>query len=364
MSSRSQEAVIVERFRIVQIAEEESVTEAARRGECSRTTVYKLVARYRRGGLLALANRPRGPRAPVPEEVAELVVALKTGGPHRSSTKIQQVLEERYEIRLSRQSIWRVLSARGLARVEDPEPIVRFARPQPNQLWQMDLKEDVRFPFGKAHLLLAVDDASRYCVGGVWMGDKREVTVLGALAHLLERQGLPEAILTDRARCFFGAPTRQRGLSTYQLALEALGVQACFAKPYKPRTKGKIEKLIQFVERDFIWEVRHQVRTLPELQRRWEEWCEWYDRRRPHSSLGERPPAHCYRPSPRPAPRELRRLLAVEEIRTVRRDATIAIAGRSLAVPPELIRKHVAVRLLGQDIVIEHAGHTVATYTR
>lgn len=358
------DAVIAERFKIVQIAEEESVSEAARRGECSRTTVYKLVARYRRGGLAALANRPRGPRLPVPEEVAELVVALKTGAQHRSSTKVQQLLEERYDIRLSRQSIWRVLSARGLARIVDPEPIVRFARPLPNQLWQIDLKEEVRFPFGKAHLLLAVDDASRYCVGGVWMTDKREATVLGALAQLLERQGLPEAILTDRAPCFYGAPTRHRGLSTYQLALEMLGVTASFAKPYKPRTKGKIEKLIQFVERDFIWEVRDQVGSLPQLQARWEEWCEWYDRRRPHSSLGERPPAHYYQASRHPAPLELRRLLAVEEIRTVRRDATIAVGGRSFSVPPELIRKHVAVRLLGPDIIIEHAGRTVAAYTR
>lgn len=363
MPSR-QEAVIAERFRIVQIAEEESVTEAARRGECSRTTVYKLVARYRQGGLLALANRPRGPRPPVAEEVVELVVALKTGAHHRSSTKLQRLLEERYGMRLSRQSIWRILSAKGLARIEDPEPVVRFARPQPNQLWQMDLKEDVRFPFGKAHLLLAVDDASRYCVGGVWMADKREATILGALAHLLEHHGLPEAILTDRATCFFGAPTRHRGLSTYQLALETLGVQTWFAKPYKPRTKGKVEKLIQFLERDFIWEVRDQVRTLSELQAGWEDWCEWYDRRRPHSSLGQLPPAHSYRPSRRPAPLALRRLLAVEEIRTVRRDATIAVAGRSLPVPPELIRKHVAVRLLGGEITIEHAGHTVATYTR
>jgi hypothetical protein len=44
----------------------------------------------------------------------------------------------------------------------DPEPRVRFARPQPNVLWQMDLKEDVRFPFGKAHLLCAMDDATRF----------------------------------------------------------------------------------------------------------------------------------------------------------------------------------------------------------
>jgi transposase InsO family protein len=359
-----QEARVVERFRIIEVAEAESVTEAGRRFGCSRTTVYKLIARYREGGLRALMNRPRGPREPIPEEVVELVVELKASAPHRATSKVQQLLEERWGIRLSRQSIWRILSARGLARIMDPEPLVRFERPQPNALWQMDFKEDVVFPFGKAHLLCAVDDASRYCVGGVWIPDKKEPTVLGALAAILERAGLPEAILTDRDTLFYGPATRQTGLTTYQLGMEALGVKTSFAKAYKPRTKGKIEKFIGFLERNFIWEIKDQVKDLPDLQARWEGWFGWYDHRRPHASLGDRPPAHRYQAPRRAAPPELRQLLQVEVSRLVRRDATISLRGRRFAMPPELMGKHVWVGLLGDDIVIEHAGRTVATYTR
>ena len=194
MAFLRQEARVIERFRIIEVAEAESVTEAARRLGCSLTTVYKLLGRYREGGLRALMNRPRGPREPIPEEVVDLVVELKASAPHRATSKVQQLLEERYGLRLSRQSIWRILSARGLARIMDPEPLVRFQRPQPNQLWQMDLKEAVVFPFGKAHLLYALDDASRFCVGGVWIRDKKEPTVLGALAQILEQAGLPKAM--------------------------------------------------------------------------------------------------------------------------------------------------------------------------
>jgi transposase InsO family protein len=364
MAFLKQEARVVERFRIVEVAEAESVTEAARRYRCSRTTVYKLVARYRDGGLKALMNLPRGPREPIPEDVVELVVELKASGPHRASSKVRQLLAERHGIELSRQSIWRILSARGLARIQDPEPLVRFERPHPNALWQMDFKEDVVFPFGKAHLLAAVDDASRYCVGGRWIADKREATVLGALASMLERSGLPEAILTDRDTIFFGPATRRTGLTTYQLGMEALGVKAIFAKAYSPRTKGKIEKFIGFLERDFIWEVKHSVRSLAELQTRWEHWCRWYDHRRPHASLGDLPPAHRYRACHRAAPAELRKLLQVETSRLVRRDATISLRGQRFAVPPEFMGKHVWVGLLGDDITIEHAGQTIASYTR
>lgn len=364
MAFLRQEARVVERFRIIEVAETESVTEAARRFDCSRTTVYKLLGRYREGGLRALMNRPRGPQEPIPEKVVELVVELKTCAPHRATSKVRQLLSERYGILLSRQSIWRILSSRGLARIMDPEPLVRFARPQPNQLWQMDLKEDVRFPFGKAHLLCAVDDASRFCVGGVWIRDKKEPTVLGALAQILEQAGLPEAMLTDRDTIFYGPATRQTGLTTYQLGMEAVGVKTSFARAYKPRTKGKVEKFIGFLQRDFIWEVKDQVHSLPELQARWEQWRQWYCQRRPHASLGDLPPAHRYRASRRAAPAELRKLLQVEISRLVRRDATISLRGQRFPVPPDLMGKHVWVGLLGDDIVIEHAGRTVATYSR
>ena len=63
MASLRQEATVIARLRIIEVAERESVAEAARRFDCSRTTVYGLLARYRRGGLLALVNQPRSPRS-------------------------------------------------------------------------------------------------------------------------------------------------------------------------------------------------------------------------------------------------------------------------------------------------------------
>ena len=108
-------------------------------------------------------NQPRGPRKPIPEEVIELVVELKTCAPHRATSRVRQLLSERYGIRLSRQSIWRILSAWNLARIMDPELLVHFEQPQPNALWQMDFKEGVRFRFGKAHLLCVLARIADEC---------------------------------------------------------------------------------------------------------------------------------------------------------------------------------------------------------
>jgi transposase InsO family protein len=359
-----QEARVIERFQVIELARREGVTAAAREFECSRTTVYQLLARYERGGLQGLLNRPRGPRSPINPQVAEMIVELKVNHPHRSTAKIQLILDEEYGWPVSRQTIWRVLSGRGLARLVEQEPLRRFERPQPNQLWQMDLKEDVRISTGKAHLLAVVDDASRFCLGGEWIPNKREPAVLGALANVLGRWGLPEAILTDRGTVFYGPATRRAGLTTYQLALETLGMRAVFARAYKARTKGKVEKFIQTVKHDFLRELKLEEISLPELNACWQKWVSWYNERRPHSSLGNLPPAHRFRASQRPAPRELKQLLQVEVMRKVNRDATISLNRQQYPVPPELIGRHVWVGMLGDTITIEHSGRTVATYTR
>jgi transposase InsO family protein len=358
-----QEGRIVERLRIIEAAGREGISAAARAHECSRSTVYKLIARHQEGGLEGLANRPRGPREPVAEELVELIVAFKAAGLHRSTSKVQQLVEEASGLRISRQSVWRVLSERGLARVIDPTPLVRFERPAPNQLWQMDLKEDVATPAGKAHLLTMIDDASRFCLGGEWIASKAEPAVLGALATVLRHWGLPEAILTDRAAVFYGPATRQAGLTTYQLALEAMGVKASFAKAYKPRTKGKIEKFIQLVIHDFLWELADQAPRVADLNRLWHAWLPWYNERRAHSSIGDLPPAHRYQAPRRAAPIELERLLRVEVCRKVGRDCTISVRGHRYEVPANLIGRHVWVGLLGSTLTIEHAGTTIATYT-
>ena len=362
MKNRRQEGAALARYRVVQTAEEEGISAAARKHGCARSTVQRLVRRYREGGLWALCNRPRGAREPIRPETEELIVELKIALPERSSEKIRRLMAELGQP-VSRQTVWRVLSARGLARVQEREPLHRFAWSQPHDLWQLDLMEDERVAFGKVHLVAALDDHSRFCVGGQFVSRKGEAEILGALAGFLRRQGLPAALLTDRAVCFFGGRDLPSGMTNYQLGLSALGIRAAFAAPYKPRTKGKIEKFFSFVQRDFLAEVRDQVSSLEDLNARLAEWLDWYNRRRPHASLSQGPPARHYRASSRPAPAELDSLLAVESSRRVARDATIAFRGKRLAVPPDYLGQHVWLQLLGEQLTIRANNKTIAQYS-
>jgi transposase InsO family protein len=264
---------------------------------------------------------------------------------------------------VSRQTVWRALSERGLARVQEREPLRRFVHSQPNDLWQLDLMEDEQTACGKVHLVAALDDHSRFCVGARFVRRKSQVQMLGALAAFLEQWGLPTAVLTDRAVMFFGTQELPSGMTSYQLALDALGIRAGFAAPYKPRTKGKVEKFFSFVQRDFLDEVRDSVVSLDDLNERLQQWLQWYNHQRPHASLAEGTPARHYRASRRSAPDNLRSVLAVEQPRRVGRDAHISFQGTRLPVPAEYLGQRVWLQLLGDHITITAGNKTIARYS-
>lgn len=338
------------------------MSQAARRYGCARSTVQRLVRRYEAGGIEALCNQPRGARLPIAQEVREAIVELKLGRPSRSAEKIRRLMEE-LDLPVSRQTVWRVLSERGLARVQEREPLRRFVHSQPNDLWQLDLMEDEQTACAKVHLVAALDDHSRFCVGARFVRRKGEADVLGALAAFLSRWGLPAAILTDRAVSFFGTQELPSGMTTYQLALGALGIRPAFAAPYKPRCKGKIERFFSFVQRDFLAEVRDSVVSLEELNARLHQWVDWYNQRRPHASLAQGTPAHHYRASRIPAPRNLHSLLAVEQPRRVGRDSAIAFRGKRLPVPAKYLGQRVWLQLLGDDLKVTLNNQTIAHYS-
>ena len=362
MRNRRREAAALARWHVVQTAEEKGVSGAAREHGVARSTVQRLVHRYRVGGLKALCTKPRGARPAIAQQVRELIVDLKVALPSRSGEKIRRLMEE-LEQPVSRQTVWRVLSERGLARRQEAEPLRRFVHRQPNDLWQLDLMEDEQTGCGKVHLVAAIDDHSRFCVGARFVRRKGEADVLGALASFLGRWGLPAAVLTDRAVSFFGTQELPSGMTTYQLGLGALGIRAAFAAPYKPRTKGKVEKFFSFLQRDFLAEVRDSVRSLEELNARLQEWVDWYNQRRPHASLAQGTPAQHYRPSRTGAPANLDSLLAVEQSRRVGRDSAIAFRGKRLAVPPQYLGQHVWLQLLGDELKITANNLTIAQYS-
>jgi transposase InsO family protein len=130
-------------------------------------------------------------------------------------------------------------------------------------------------------LLTIVDEFTRECLS-IDVGRKlKSEDVLARLTDLFVRRGLPEHIRPDSGPEFTSKRVRNW--------LSNLGVQTLFIEPGSPCENGFVES--------FNGKLRDELLnlegfdTLDEAKVLVERWRHIYNRIRPHSSLGYRPPA-------------------------------------------------------------------------
>ena len=138
---------------------------------------------------------------------------------------------------------------------------------------------------GFEYVHCVIDDHSRYAHVELHSGEDAETAArvleraLGELAEL----GLDptEAVMTDNAFVY------TRG-ARFQALLARRGVRHIVTPPYTPRWNGKVERFIQTLLREWAY-----VRTRESSRARARallSFVRFYNRRRPHASLGGRPP--------------------------------------------------------------------------
>ena len=206
-------------------------------------------------------------------------------------------------------TVWKVLRRAGLSRRARPplEPANRYEWPCPGDLLHMDVARYARFErpghalsgdrsqrarrwmhpetrvgYDYAHAL--VDDHSRLAYVELH-DDERAATVTGfverALAWFAEHGVVAKRLMTDNAWSY----THNRSLREL---LASRSIRHLTTKPYRPRTNGKVERFHQTMAREWAYGMtyashRHRNAALP-------YWLFHYNERRPHSSLGDRPP--------------------------------------------------------------------------
>jgi transposase InsO family protein len=275
---------------------------AAAKGGASRATGYRLLARYRAGGWAGLCDRPstphRQPRRLCPETEQLIVAARRCSayGPVRLAGLVPHPPS----------TIGKVLRRHGCSRLPRPAGAARCARryerERPGELLHIDTKRLGRFwepgkrvlgdqagrphrnrRVGWQHLHVAIDDHSRLAYAELLPGQDAEACV-----HFLERavawyqeQGVAiELLLTDNAKAYHSRAWLQ--------ASERLGRERRYTRIYRPRTNGKAERFIQTLLRE--WAYARSYRSSSARARALGGYLRWYNRRRPHSSLGARPP--------------------------------------------------------------------------
>jgi transposase InsO family protein len=274
----------------------------------SRKTGYKWQARYAAEGKAGLADKARQPKHWINQTAATTereIVALRAAHPTWGPRKLKRRLQDLGQDRLPALSTFaRILQRNDCIAPEGApghRPCQRFARSEPNELWQMDFKGHFALQrTGRCHPLTVLDDCSRFSVGLEACGNEQTTTVQLRLERAFSRYGLPECILCDNGPPWAGCGPEHTLLTVWLLRL---GVGVIHGRPFHPQTQGKDERFHRTLKADLL--ARHDWLDLPQAQRRFDEYRQLYNHERPHEALGLAVPASRYRPSPRSLPAHL-----------------------------------------------------------
>jgi transposase InsO family protein len=288
------------------------VAEVAARVGVHRATLHRWVARYLTGQLAGLADRSHRPRSS-PRQAAEVVEAavaeMRREHPRWGSRRIRLEMLRKPGpwarqglVVPSERTINRILHRQGLLRARPRkrprDSYVRFERPGPMQLWQMDIVGGLRLvspvtgELREAKVVTAVDDHSRYCVIAKVVERATSRAVCLALAEALARFGVPEEIITDNGKQFtdrFGRHGTRNGEVLFDKICRHNGIAHRLTAPASPNQNGKVERFHGTFRPDFL-DVAGPFTCVQEAQAAVDGYVAEYNCDRPHQALDEKVP--------------------------------------------------------------------------
>lgn len=130
----------------------------------------------------------------------------------------------------------------------------------------------------------------------------------------------------------------------------------------KARTKGKIEALFRFIQRDFVLE-HLELASIEEVNRAFEKWLQDYNFNHSHRGINRQCASDLSTPSLRKLTSEqLEFILVHEEPRKVLRTGMVSYYGHYYRVPDPYIGRRVWTKLKGRTLSIESGGERIARY--
>ena len=274
----------------------------------SRATVSKWWRRYRQEGLSGLEDRSSRPRLSPLATAAEKVAGVlrlrrELGvGPHQIAARLSMAVS----------TVYRTLRRHSLSRLawldRTTRTIIRYEKQAPGDLMHADTKKLRRIPDGGGRrkdpgwhetntsyrirgplrgldfVHVAVDDCSRYAYVEV-LQDEKAVTTEGFLrraAAAFKEAGVTVMhIITDN-----GSNYRSK---LFRKSAEEMGICLHNTRPYRPQTNGKAEAFIKTLKRE--WAYAKIYTSNAERTEALAGFIDYYNHRRPHTSLGLKPPA-------------------------------------------------------------------------
>jgi len=294
-----------------------SVAVAAEAAGVSERTVYRWLARFRCHGQQGLVDRRSVPGRIPHKTSAERVSAICA---LRQLRLTAAEIAERLRMPLS--TVSAVLRREGLgkrSRLEPPEPVNRYERSAAGELIHIDIKKLGRIEGGPGkritgrrsrwrgktdaagvrrqrigweYLHVAIDDYSRLAYAEVLDNEKASTAIAflhRAVAFFAGHGICVERVMTDNGSAYIS--------HAHAIACRELDIRHLRTRPYRPRTNGKAERLIQTMLRR--WAYARAYSSSAERAATLKAWLNHYNFTRPHGSLSHKPPGSRLTKAPR-----------------------------------------------------------------
>ncbi len=277
-----------------------TVIEASRLAGFSERTGHKWLRRFREEGHPGLRDRTSQPHRL--SRSHELGLVVEAVGRRRRG---QVAVRIAAELGVPRSTVGFWLRKAGTSQpsaLREKEPPNRYEHEAPGDLLHLDTKKLANFSEvghrangirhrrnkGQGYQVLHVcsDDHSRVAYMEMLPDEKKETTAAFLQRALLQfqAQGVTvRKLLTDN-----GSPYRS---NAFKAMREAFGLKHSRTRPYRPyrpRTNGKAERLIQTALREWaygpIWQ------NSDERNQALKAWLHFYNHHRPHSAINGQPP--------------------------------------------------------------------------
>jgi transposase len=176
--------------------------------------------------------------------------------------------------------------------------------------------------------------------------------------------GVPAEILYDRMKTAVRGEVEDRGIIYNAKLLDLAahyGFRPAACKPYRAKTKGKVERPFRYVREDFF--LGRSFRNLEDLNAQFRQWLDTVANRRCHATTGRIVAEHFAEEKPhlRALPSgSFNTVLTLD--RRITRDGMVSVGGNLYSVPDGTRRRIVEVQTLAGTIHILEDGELIAAH--
>jgi len=158
---------------------------------------------------------------------------------------------------------------------------IRLRPEHPNHVWSYDFVEDRTHNGRKFRMLNVIDEFTRECIAIRIDRKLKSTDIIDVLSDLFILRGVPGHVRSDNGPEFVANAVRDW--------ITAVGAKTAFIEPGSPWENGYCESFNSKLRDELL--NGELFYSLAEARSVIEGWRQHYNTRRPHSSLGYRPPA-------------------------------------------------------------------------